>query len=78
MRSFTFDVAALALLAAIALIGHVRAEPLTTRTFQDSMGRTVLRRTAIRPHSETAWAAKLAELCGAAVVRRSTIALVGR
>ena len=45
MRSFTVDVATLLLLAAITLIGHVRAEPLTTRTFQDSMGREVGRAT---------------------------------
>jgi hypothetical protein len=41
-RSFAFDAAALALLAALALIvlvltGHVRAEPLTT--YRDNMGR---------------------------------------
>jgi hypothetical protein len=50
MRSFTVDVATLLLLAAImlimlALISHVRAEPLTTRTFQDSMGREIGRAT---------------------------------
>ena len=45
MRSFTVDVAALMLLATIALIGHVRAEPLTTRTFRDSSGREIGRMT---------------------------------
>jgi hypothetical protein len=45
MRSFTLDVAALMLLATIMLIGHVRAEPLTTRTFKDSMGREIGRST---------------------------------
>jgi hypothetical protein len=44
MRSFTLDVAALALIM-LVLIGHVRAEPLTTRTFQDSMGREIGRAT---------------------------------
>jgi YD repeat-containing protein len=49
-RSFALDAAALALLAAIALftlalLGHVRAEPQTTRTFRDSFGREIGRAT---------------------------------
>jgi hypothetical protein len=49
-RSFALDAAALMVLAAIALIllvliGHVRAEPLTTRTFRDSSGREIGRAT---------------------------------
>jgi hypothetical protein len=47
-RSFALDAAALMLLdaiAVIALIGHVRAEPLTTRTFKDSVGREIGRST---------------------------------
>jgi hypothetical protein len=46
MRSFTLETAALVLLTAIVvimlvLVGHVHAEPLTTRTFRDSSGREV-------------------------------------
>ena len=49
-RSFALDAAALMLLVAImlillALVGQVRAEPQTTRTFRDSMGREVGRAT---------------------------------
>jgi general stress protein YciG len=48
-RSFTVETAAM-LLAAImlillTLIEHVRAEPLTTRTFRDSSGREIGRAT---------------------------------
>jgi hypothetical protein len=45
-RSFALDAAALLLLAAIVIIllvltGFVRAEPMQSRTFYDSMGREV-------------------------------------